>query len=90
MSTYTLRAGCLDYTPGYVRDDDLRPEVAEHRNAVGTELDDDAEQGVLDILAVNMHDSDFTYNVNAELVKNIVAFVRFTDAGSDERKKGRP
>lgn len=69
-----LRVGSLDYTPGALDTSHLRPDVAEHHQAVAAELIDHAARCVLDILAVTMHHADFTYNVTAELVNNLVTF----------------
>lgn len=69
-----LRVGSLDYTPGELDTSRLRQEVAEHHQAVAAELIDHAARCVLDILAATMHHADFTYNVTAELVNNLVTF----------------
>jgi hypothetical protein len=80
-SPYTLTVGSLDYIPGTLDTAHLRPAVAAHHAAVAVSLDDHAERCVLDILAASMHHSDFTYNIDADLVKNLAVFVRLADAG---------
>lgn len=85
-SPYTLTVGSMNYIPGTLDTGHLRPEVAEHHAAVAFSLDDHAERCVLDILAATMHHSDFTYNIDADLVKNLAVFVRLADA--DELPEG--
>lgn len=77
----TLTVGCLNYAPGVLDTKELRPEVAEHHATIAISIDDHAERCVLDILAATMHHADFTYNIDADIVKNLVTFVRLADAG---------